>query len=196
MPRFIQTLAKKYPYTADLLNELPKLRTRSPRVFRAYLQHTGMTTDQGQMSLFSYGAVMVRDEKFHMRMVPKVEVSTEIPGYARFYGDNLILRKTFVEQYEALMDFDEWTGRDPHGQYDEERLGAAHSVSWYRKRAKLLMESKVLHEMVHWARSLVTFLPDPKVPDHGWKFERSAYGKHLTHSSLELTYYLRVPGQQ
>jgi hypothetical protein len=116
-------------------------------------------------------------------------------GYAHYYGDNIQLRTTFADQYEALMKTDPLTGRDPNGQYFEERLHGR-SVRWHQKRARLLMQSKILHEMVHWARTMITFLPDPKAPDHGWKFEKAAYGKHLTQTSLQLMHYLYVPGTQ
>ena len=59
---------------------------------------------------------------------------------------------------------------------------------------RLLVESKILHEMVHWGyyRTHLDFDPPP---ERGWEFEKAAYGKTLTITSLGIDReFLDLPG--
>ncbi len=56
------------------------------------------------------------------------------------------------------------------------------------------MSSKILHEMVHWAREDVTLVPEGR--EEGEAFEISAYGRMLTALNLGIRYYIKVPGNE
>jgi hypothetical protein len=62
-----------------------------------------------------------------------------------------------------------------------------------QRNAKLLMESKLMHELVHWGRSMVSYLPagPERGPNEiGWLFEKRAYGSRLESSKLGLGEYI------
>jgi hypothetical protein len=93
-----------------------------------------------------------------------------VHGYARYQGlDFIAIRETFADQYEAA---------------------AMVQVPY----VNLLMESKLLHEMVHWGYTMRYGQLEPDRPERGWAFEKEAYGKHLTATSLGLREFISVPG--
>lgn len=109
---------------------------------------------------------------------PIVRVAEMEPKYA-FYpgsGDVLMLQWSFVQDVEAAH-----------------RSGFA--------RVLRLLESKILHEMVHWGWFKAT-LRRTEPPsrygykDYAWDFERDAYGKALTVQSLGLEAVIPDPAYQ
>lgn len=188
MPSFDRSTGKKYPYTRVVLKELPKLPWRQAKVFKAYLAYTGLDTEWGRLSLGSVGLMQVPSKPFALRRIPSVVVTDRMRGYAHYDGsDTIQLRKLFVEQYEALVS-------DLHRE-PEDTIEEIEPPRTIRGNARLLMESKILHEMVHWARTMVTLLPDLN-DDYGDRFERRAYGRIPTHTGLGLSDYIDVPGNR
>lgn len=128
------------------------------------------------------------------KTVPTVTVPPAgfVPGYSHYdeYGDNLLIRPEFADEVQALENVDRLTERGPG---DPNRNVSLTTLIEVKRNALLLMQSKVLHEFVHWARVRVSKLPPgPKVGpgEVGWKFERDAYGKDQTARSLGLSRFV------
>jgi len=96
----------------------------------------------------------------------------QIPGYARYEGlDFIVIREDFANQYEAAV-----------------------MVQVQVQSVNQLMESKILHEMVHWGYTTRYGRLDPRSPERGWEFEEEAYGSHLTATSLGLRDFISISG--
>lgn len=92
----------------------------------------------------------------------------------------------FAKQYEALVNQTSVGNATP-------QLRAAASA------AVVLMESKLLHELVHWAWGNANpARPEPPsrhgFQDMGWDFEADFYGRPLTATSMSIGNYINVPG--
>ena len=96
--------------------------------------------------------------------------ANNVRGYARYEQlDYIAIRDVFADEYEA-------------------------AAMVHVANVNLLMESKLLHEMVHWGYTQRHHRADPKKPELGWQFEDAAYGGHVTATSLGLTAFISVPG--
>ena len=218
MPQLKAHLRTRYSHVDGLLNRLAKRVKGKPKVLRSYQQYTGLDRSRAILSLQPTGHVLTEIQDSAMpklRPVPEIDVSTAIAGYAKYPGIGKVihLRKEFAEDYQALMSSDPFSGFDPHGKALEERghpvpsgvrdphgrmiyEPAPETLDDEKEQAERLMESKILHEMVHWARTMITFLPDPQSgpQEKGWQFEQAAYGKELTAFELKIRHYISVPG--
>lgn len=201
MPSFLlPDMEKKYPHVDDVLTDLPLLPQKEPIVFNAYVKHTRLTRELALISLWKRGAIPRHLEAGDPRTVqtsfariPRVTLSDSIIGYAHHRGSQEIkLRTIFADQFEALMRTDPVAGLDPYRDPMEARRGP--SILFSHRQARLLMSSKILHEMVHWARADVTLVPESR--EEGEAFEISAYGRMLTALNLGIRYYIQVPGNE
>ena len=77
-------------------------------------------------------------------------------------------------------------------------LQAETEIRRIRDNARLLMESKLMHELVHWGRARVTGLPagvrrenknKPELKELGWKFEEKAYKRRINAKALMIEDY-------
>jgi hypothetical protein len=96
-------------------------------------------------------------------------------GYADFPGisDFIWLSKIFAGQFELT----------------QPNYGGHH-------QARLLMESVLLHELVHWGYWKTHGRLEPLKPERGWEFVKSAYGAELTATSLGIRAFIAVPGNR
>lgn len=178
---------RRHSTTSLSVFDLRYVKSRKPHVFKTFLEYSGLDDDHAT-------AVLVLTDSLLFGVIPSVSVAElyTIPGYAKYpgVGDNILLGPGFVDQYEALVGVDDVRGRCPKGLFIEERG----SIVLEQRNAKLLMESKLLHELVHWARRNISGLPLGASKGHkgevGWEFEKSAYGMKLTSSTLGLREYI------
>jgi hypothetical protein len=94
-------------------------------------------------------------------------------GYADFPGisDFIWLSEIFALQYELTQ---------------PDLVGAP--------QARLLMESVLLHELVHWGYWTTHGKLEPRRPERGWEFVKAAYGEELTATSLGIRAFIAIPG--
>jgi hypothetical protein len=111
----------------------------------------------------------MKEEKARIALMPhfgpRLVIRTNMSGYGLYTGlDFIAINIRFAEQFEGAMRVDK-----------------------LRYRARILMESKLLHEMVHWGYTETFLQLEPELfGDRGWKFEVDAYGWEVTSSSLGL----------
>lgn len=194
MAHLLANFKAQYPYINEIVSDLHLMEIRKRRVFQAYCKWSGLTPDLGRTAMRTDVSLMRNGQ----RVGPDIEVISGryIRGYAHYpsSGPLIQINKIFADQFEALMKCDPMRGFDPHGRYLEERPAGV--LLDEQNNARLLMQSKILHEMVHWGRTMISFLPDPRHPDYGWNFEVAAYGKQLYSTTLGLRAYINIPGNQ
>ena len=168
---------QKYPGTAYAVRGLRHVKSVKPHVFKAFMKSSGLNEKRASATL------TLTFDPLELQLVPSVIVAEPytIAGYANYSGVWNVIRlgPGFVQQYEALVNVN---GVVVYGKYLEAQ-----------RNAKLLMESKLLHELVHWGRAMVSGRPsgDKKGEGEvGWGFENDAYGSHLVSSKLGLGQYI------
>lgn len=178
----------KYPQTSFAVRELRHVQSKKPQVFKAFINHTGLDEKHAIAAL----SLMGTSDK--LLPVPEVRIDGSIKGYAKYFGagDEIALQLAFVQQYEKFLKSDldsEFIQHEfnpglvlPYGQLRSKR-NVEHG------NARLLMESKLLHELVHWGRRF-SMLPkgakDGRKHEEGWMFERDAYGDNIDAKRLGL----------
>jgi hypothetical protein len=166
----------KYPMSAYAVRALRHTESIKPHVFKAFMDHSGLNEKQ------AHRAMLAGIDP------PEVDVAHpgSIPGYSKHVtGDVILLSPRFVKQYEAFV---------VSGAVLYSGVGNVNaSYMKAQRNAELLMESKLLHEMVHWGREMVSRLDDgpKKGPEEiGWLFEKQAYGDDVVSSKLGLGQYI------
>lgn len=167
---------EKFPNTAYAVRALRHIKSIKPHVFKAFLKNSGLSEKKADAAMLA------------TVNPPEVYVTeyNVIAGYSKHSaGHVILLGPGFVQQYEAFV---------VNGVVRYSGVGNVNGKYMAAQRnAKLLMESKLLHEMVHWGRAMVSELaPGPKKGDGevGWLFEKEAYGSHLTARKLGLEQYI------
>ncbi len=170
----------KYPQTTYAVKELRHLKSKKPSVFKAFMEDTGIEKTRAE-EILTLPNTMVESEpipKFYLPEVPNNGVYAHYPGV----GDGIQLGLRFVLQYEALAGL--------YGPFDNKR--SEREIGRARRNARLLMESKLLHELVHWGRARVSGRsagPKKGSGEVGWKFEEKAYKSRITAKSLMIQDY-------
>lgn len=166
----------KYPMSAYAVRALRHTKSIKPHVFKAFMDYSGLNEKQ------AYRAMLAA--------INPPEVGVAHPGTIKGYskhvtGDVILLSPRFVKQYEAFV---------VSGAVLYSGVGNVNVLYMKAQRnAELLMESKLLHEMVHWGREMVSRLPPGPLKDPGeigWSFEKQAYGYDLVSSKLGLGQYI------
>jgi len=181
-------LKLKYSCVATEVLNLRYLTTMSPHVFNVFVNRSGLDKER------AIGALMLHQVTKNFDWIPSVSVAAPgvIPGYARYpdVGNNILLGPGFVLEFETLMKIDAARGYNPIDNTHIEE--PAFDLFDAQRSAKLLMQSKLLHELVHWGRrqSELPSGPQRGAKEEGWLFERQAYGRHIVSSGLKLNKYI------
>jgi len=164
----------KYPQTTYAVRELRHLETEKPHVFKAFMEDTGIGRDRAS-DILTLQTTMAKSEPipyFYLPEIPMVGKYASYPGV----GDGIKLGLRFVKQFDKLAGW--------YGPFDGEVVET--ELRRVRGNTRLLMESKLMHELVHWGRARVTGLPagvrrenkrNPELKELGWKFEEKAYSQ-------------------
>lgn len=159
-PRFVQT--RRFFQT-----ELHTLPSRKPKVFAVFQRYSDFRPDEARQVL-------------RVGITPKVRVA-RLPGRYGFTpprSEEIWLGRTFIGEFEALLDEDTVTGV-----YDRYTV---------REKAHRLLEATVLHELVHWCRRKVHGYNPNQVQEEAiaQRFEREAYGMLVDARSVGLAQHM------
>lgn len=179
---------KQYPQTSFAVLELRDIPSTKPKVFKHFLSSSKLS------KIHAISALSSRGKDGGSRFSPEFIIKQRSGSYAYYpgAGNTIWLGPVFVEQYEDFLEEDiplDFIDEQfsPSIRLQEGVLRKKRDI--VHDKARLLMESKLLHEMVHWARSIMgnpTGGSKRGSTEVGWMFERNAYGKELDAKSLEL----------
>lgn len=141
-------LRLEYSCIAAEVFNLRHLKNTSPRVFQAFTLRSGLDENRAIVALSLHQATS------NLNWVPSVSVAAPgiVPGYSKYpdVGNTVLLNPNFARQFETLMKIDAARGHNPiDNTYIEE---PEFDLFEAQRFAKLLMQSKLLHELVHWGR--------------------------------------------
>ena len=159
-----------YPELRRLVtNSISRLVVLNPKAFRAFVKWSTLDPQQARIALLPDAGprIIVRQDL----VGPELQLRPDaIRGYARYTGsDFIVIREDFANQYETAA------------------MAGVPSVN-------LLMESKILHELVHWGYKQRNGTLEPIILERGWAFEKDAYGRELTATKLGLLDFIVVAG--
>ena len=168
MPTF--RYQKGYDWTRHFINyELWRLPRRKPKVYRVFSKYCGLKDKYVKIA-------------FQTGYVPDIEVKPiGTYGYAPPTGDRIQLGKTFIDELEAAMKWKKPGIREINAPTERE------------SNLMLLLETTILHEMVHYFRRTNTesgamnassVQGVSREEGIAQMFEREAYGRFNTVHSL------------
>ncbi len=156
-----------YPYLAQFVkNHICKLPQKKPQVFAKFM-------DFGQLTPAAAKRALTWD------MLPVLKVTPLRPGLYGIYDPGKAREVVFVNTTIALQ-FESFNSQGPAGGIQ----GLPGELDHIIVDAHLLVESKILHEMVHWG----DFTADDQHHsfEAGRAFEKKVYGRYLTNETLRL----------
>ena len=164
--------ASAYPNVARVVRHEVANVPGDPRKFRAFKKYSQLTDEKARRALGTGPD-------------PRIRVSPLPAGTFGHYraGDVIQLSNVIARQHERLINSWGWAQGQSAGRRKDEH------ARWLRlvRQAVRVIESTILHEMVHWGDATTDGLTqDREAMRRGWKdvghrFVHEAYGKRFTY---------------